>query len=360
MATHVMDLTRRPPRAAVSVEASLPAELLVQLIAFESPESAPTYDAGSALFDRVRTEASNGLLATLGHDADHPRSPWGNLLGLALRPPLPHDVAGFLRRIEETPPRDLWLMMAGARIPSVRKTVGDATYGAAADGDPAARDELLGSMRDNDEPWPCLPVILELRPDELRTRLLTVLGRWHEEVFASTEAETRRILERDVRAKLALKPGMTRDVFIEFATNGLELGDEWWTSRIVLVPHVSMRPWNVLAADGDTSIICYPAADQSFDEDPDAPPPRLLRLHKALGDEKRLRILKILARSPAGLPELSEAIGLAKSTTHHHMVVLRSAGLIRTTTDPEVRYTLRGDAMPEAGALLSAFLGGTP
>jgi DNA-binding IclR family transcriptional regulator len=65
----------------------------------------------------------------------------------------------------------------------------------------------------------------------------------------------------------------------------------------------------------------------------------------------------MLARGPAGLPELAEAVGLAKSTTHHHMVVLRSAGLVRTTAEPEARYSLRRDIVPEASTLLSAFLG---
>jgi DNA-binding transcriptional ArsR family regulator len=213
-------------------------------------------------------------------------------------------------------------------------------------------------MDENGERWSALPAILDGTPQELHDRVLDILDRWHREVFAPDEERSRVVIERDVRAKRAVQDKMTRDAFVEFATNGLEVRVERWMRRIVLAPHLSMRPWNVMAADDDALVICYAVADQSLDADTDAPPARLVRLHKALGDERRLRLLKILARGPAGLPELSEAVGLAKSTTHHHMVVLRSAGLITTSTEPDVRYNLRADRVPEMGAELSAFLGG--
>ena len=57
-------------------------------------------------------------------------------------------------------------------------------------------------------------------------------------------------------------------------------------------------------------------------------PLRLVRLSKALGDEKRLRILRALADGEKSLMELAEMFGLAKTTMHHHMIILRSAGLV--------------------------------
>jgi DNA-binding transcriptional ArsR family regulator len=84
-------------------------------------------------------------------------------------------------------------------------------------------------------------------------------------------------------------------------------------------------------------------------------------LHKALADDKRLRILKLLAGSDMTLQQLSDAVGLAKSTAHHHTVILRSAGLIRASTELEGRYSLRLEGLAEAGSSLAAFLeGGTP
>jgi DNA-binding IclR family transcriptional regulator len=51
-------------------------------------------------------------------------------------------------------------------------------------------------------------------------------------------------------------------------------------------------------------------------------------------------------------------VGLAKSTTHHHMVILRSAGLVRTTTEVDSRYSLRREAIPQLSSMLGRFLEG--
>ncbi|HEV8420740.1 MAG TPA: metalloregulator ArsR/SmtB family transcription factor, partial [Actinomycetota bacterium] len=133
---------------------------------------------------------------------------------------------------------------------------------------------------------------------------------------------------------------------------------ERWVRRVVVVPHVAMRPWNVSSAWEDRWIICYPVADESLGSDRAAPPPRMLRLYKALADEKRLRILKRLVTGKATLQELADSVGLAKSSAHHHMVILRSAGLVTVTDDAQRLYTLRADALPEASGLLRAFLEG--
>jgi DNA-binding transcriptional ArsR family regulator len=81
-----------------------------------------------------------------------------------------------------------------------------------------------------------------------------------------------------------------------------------------------------------------------------------VRLSKALGDEKRLRILRALADGEKSLMELAETFGVAKTTMHHHMIVLRSAGLISVGVGSK-RYRLRTETVPDVGALLSGYLG---
>lgn len=54
--------------------------------------------------------------------------------------------------------------------------------------------------------------------------------------------------------------------------------------------------------------------------------------------------------------ELAEAFGVAKTTMHHHMIVLRSAGLVSVGIGSK-RYRLRSAAVPDVGALLSGYLG---
>ncbi len=79
-------------------------------------------------------------------------------------------------------------------------------------------------------------------------------------------------------------------------------------------------------------------------------------LYKALGDERRLRMLSILNEGDAGLMEIAERVDLAKSTTHHHLRILRSAGLVRVTVGENKSYSLRREGVPEAARLLDAYL----
>lgn len=55
----------------------------------------------------------------------------------------------------------------------------------------------------------------------------------------------------------------------------------------------------------------------------------IARVFNALADETRLRIVKLLAEGECSVDELVRALGIAQSTTSHHLRVLREAGLIR-------------------------------
>jgi DNA-binding transcriptional ArsR family regulator len=54
--------------------------------------------------------------------------------------------------------------------------------------------------------------------------------------------------------------------------------------------------------------------------------------------------------------ELADAFGVAKTTMHHHMIILRSAGLVSVGVGSK-RYRLRHETVPDVGALLSGYLG---
>jgi hypothetical protein len=350
----VVDLIGRRRPLTVQVVPLLCAEAVVGLTKFGMAGSLETFDVGAPWFQRVRTGASPELIALLEEGGTRT---WGNLLGLALRPPVAGDVPELLDRVRATPATDLWLMHAGYHHTPFRDVVGAMTFMQAAEGDPVARHALAEAERkfdsDEVEPW-----ILSLDP--VRTKQLTVeiLQRWNDEVFAQDKETTWAILRRDAAAKVAAAARTTSEELIEQATGGVEFRPEPWIRRVVLIPHVAMRPWNVSSAWEDAEIICYPVADESLGIDPTAPSARLLRLYKALSDDKRLRILKVLARSSATLQELADAVGLAKSTAHHHMVILRSAGLVRVTTEVHSTYSLRREAIGEPSGMLGQFLGG--
>jgi DNA-binding transcriptional ArsR family regulator len=123
-----------------------------------------------------------------------------------------------------------------------------------------------------------------------------------------------------------------------------------------MIPSFVQRPLVGYIEFGEVLIIAYPVADESVSAETDAPPLRLVRLSKALADEKRLRILRALGEGEKTLMELAEAFGVAKTTMHHHMIVLRSAGLVSVGVGSK-RYRLRRETVPDVGALLSGYLG---
>ncbi len=91
--------------------------------------------------------------------------------------------------------------------------------------------------------------------------------------------------------------------------------------------------------------------------DTNAPPIHLLRLAKALADERRLRILKKLSMESCTLQELADDFGVAKTTMHHHLITLRSAGLVRMRLSDK-RYSLRQEVVDHLGELLSTYFKG--
>jgi hypothetical protein len=197
--------------------------------------------------------------------------------------------------------------------------------------------------------------LLALSPEDTKDLMVEVLSRWFDDVFREREAETMGILERDAAAKRAALGTMSSEELIE-AASGIQFVPQPAIAQVYLVPQIAMRPWVMLCEHDDARLFCYPVADESMGGDLDAPPGRLVRMQRALGDEKRVRILKAVAATNPTLAELVERFDIPKSTLHHHMAILRTAGLIRVTSDLERRYSVRFDAFPEATSMLQTYL----
>jgi DNA-binding transcriptional ArsR family regulator len=357
-----MDLIGTGPRLSVEVVPSLPAEMLTGLLKFGMEDSVETFDVGAPWFEEVRKNASRALLDELRRASREGIRPAGDLIGIVLQPTPCADIPSFLERVRGTEADELWLALSGYHVVPIRERVGEDVFRRAAAGDTEARRGLVETARkvypdtSSDEPTPRL----ELDTGTAKSLVMEVLERWYEEIFKPTETETIDILARDAEAKVAMAAGLSPEALIEAATNGLEFRREPWASRVILMPQVALRPWNTMSGWEDLYILGYPVADESLGLDQSAPPASLVRLHKALGDEKRLRMLKVLAKGSASLQQLAHATGLAKSSAHHHLVILRAAGLVKVTTGEESIYTLRRDFVPEASAMLGAFLEGRP
>lgn len=63
--------------------------------------------------------------------------------------------------------------------------------------------------------------------------------------------------------------------------------------------------------------------------EPGVPSNELIRGHKALGDELRLKLLYQLLKGPLSLQELSVQFNTSKTTLHHQLSILKAAKFIR-------------------------------
>ncbi len=224
--------------------------------------------------------------------------------------------------------------------------------GRAIGGDAEAYSQL-GQKLQEMKSYEVLPATLE----ELAPSVRRVLRSWLPR-FEEIEGKVQRMLDRDVADRRLEEAVADPMGFIEKATNGIRLIPEQQTRRIVLAPTYFGRPYNSLVKVGSTTLICYPMADSALGAaGRAAPPTATIRLYRALGDENRLCILRLLAERDRYLTELATELDLSKPTVSHHLAQLRSAGLVTMTEQGNLTYyTLRRDRVEAAGPELSAFL----
>jgi DNA-binding transcriptional ArsR family regulator len=335
----IRDVTLRDPPLTVQAEAAGAYELLIELSALPA-ERAPA-----------------GTRAALEGVGDRSGEVWLHLLGLATEAPAPRDAAALLASVEAADPLEVRRQLLGADVPAWRRLVAPEAIEGAAAGDRAAQARLLDHPRYyGGAARQALAVLLPLGPEETRRRLLEALGRWHEESFAAREPGLVELLAGDAQATTELAATMAPPRLIELVCGGFAYEPEPECPRVLLVPHLAARPWLLLCQHRDTRIICHPARGQDGDQRA-ATTEGLLRLGRALGDEQRQRILAALAGGPRDLDELAGAVGLSRSTVHHHMGLLRAAGLVRLAGNARrYRYGLRREAVAEATALLASVL----
>lgn len=87
---------------------------------------------------------------------------------------------------------------------------------------------------------------------------------------------------------------------------------------------------------------------------------RLRTLHRALGDETRLRVIGLLAElGPLPVNQLSARVGLSQPLISWHLRILRLAGLIETQRQGrEVICRLRSAAFEELHEMQARLIGG--
>ncbi len=349
---------------SVEIETGLAYELIESLLVYYAHgwhENMCEYEVGEAWFEHIRTSCSKTLLEGLdgftlqAHSTRGGLYSWSHLLGLVYDSLSPKDVATFMSYLESLEPWEIRLYWLGYYQRRLRMVTPLDVILQAAEGSEEALEQLFRTA------LPKSPVAQErMRQfvssdgETMKGTLITLLWGWYEQVFRHEEARIRPILERDIEAKWKLQATVSAEQLVELATNGLVYGPEAGVRKIVLVPSFLSRPWNEALTHQDVKLIVYPVADASVMPDRSAPL-QLVRLYQALADERRLCILKLLKTRSYSLQELSDEFGVAKSTMHHHLGLLRTAGLVSIRDDGK-QYSFRPEMLSRVSALLEDFL----
>jgi DNA-binding transcriptional ArsR family regulator len=184
-----------------------------------------------------------------------------------------------------------------------------------------------------------------------------VVRQFAKELFAKREGDLMTRLRRETVAGRSALDSADPEKSIASVTGGYVYEREPWHERVILIPQLAAPPWLLLCEHRGARIICYPARGAADSESELRQ--RALRVGRALSDEKRIEILRRLAHGDATLNDLVRETGLVKSTVHHHIAQLRSAGFI--TVDGDTRgltYRLSPEGIASGQAALESLTHG--
>lgn len=213
----------------------------------------------------------------------------------------------------------------------------------AATGNESAIIELQRITSDNAFFPQYIEFISKTDPQKLKDHLIEVMTLWYEAVLRPELERTTRILQTDYESKKHMKEKMSSEELVQWATGGINYLPEPSVHKVLLIPQYVYRPWVIEADIEDTKVFYYPVANESLSPHDKYMPNNFLVLkHKALGEEIRLRIVKLLSEKDYSLQELTEQLNIGKTTIHHHLKILRAAKLVEII---EGKYSLKANAL---------------
>lgn len=352
------DLASPQPRLPVDVYSSLLFDMALALwSALGGDDQVAAQELGTRWFDRLRGDLDQRLVERMARFGGDAGWFWMALVGVLSRAPTPATTGSILAWLAGKDGVELRSEILAEKCSSCS----DDTVGSIARGETDALADALAvcGLEDEEEVATSLERLVDFPATELATEVAAVVRLIWEGPFSAHTGAWQTAVERSAQATRLLAGSLDPTELIDRVTNGISYPVPLGTTRLVLIPSVTIRPWTVVSRLGGSLLVCYPVADEHLAADPGAPPAWLVRLYKALGDARRLRMLRRLAEGEATLGELTGLVGLAKSTVFHHLGVLRGAGLVRVRISKEAEgsvYSLREETLAEVPRALIGYL----
>jgi DNA-binding transcriptional ArsR family regulator len=211
-----------------------------------------------------------------------------------------------------------------------------------------SRENLIARIeRVGGEPKPMLA--LWDNPEALRDRLATLIERFYNEHYKATLPDRLPSLERSVAAhrgdnidKISevMRAVLNRDTFCVDA----QCAGSY--KKLLFAPSVDMGPYASCAVLPAIHGMFYPCETRFVLGSDDAEEMiRIARIHKALGDEQRLRMLEMLRGGEMYVQEIVDRTGLHQSVVSRHLMFLKAVGLLQVRKQNNMKfYSLSPDA----------------
>ena len=195
---------------------------------------------------------------------------------------------------------------------------------------------------------------------EFGKRYKQVIAEYYESFFREEERRITPDIERAYASAREMAQKLPTASLFEELTRGLS-GESYLKHKsVVLVPSFWAAPRVFCGMIGpDESILVFGARPNDASLVPGQPVPDDLYIAlQALGDQTRLRILRLLSDRPLTQTEIAKKLRLRTPTIGHHMKGLRIAGLITISQcdGDQTRYATRFSRVADTCEALREFL----
>lgn len=192
---------------------------------------------------------------------------------------------------------------------------------------------------------------------EIRNTYVELLTKWQDVYFSTIDVNILETLRKSVTDWQEESSALDPVLFVEKISGGVRLADYQGLHQVLLTPTFHISPLLTVRKHKYMVHIFYPV-DLPV-QDPNQPSKKLVRLTKALADDNRLRILKLVKEGPKTFTEIQQQFEVSKSTVHHHLMLLRTAGLIsvyHTSECSSDSYVYRPLGMMELSQHLNEYI----
>jgi len=170
-------------------------------------------------------------------------------------------------------------------------------------------------------------------PEELRDRMIRLIERFYDEHYRHDLARRTPCLERSVAAHRSQPVGDVNELARRLTGRAKSCLEDVCLEphdALIFAPSLDMGPYVSCASIGRTHGLFYPCEDEFIGEAPGETEGmrRLARIHKALSDEQRLRILGLLREGQMYAQEIVERTGLHQSAVSRHLAFMKAVGLL--------------------------------